>query len=101
MITFHIVLAALAGLVGHQAKRLTDRLPEGISQIANYTIGSFLCLPFVAAIYRDLRGIRGATTRLVIAYLLAFFGVGAGTVLGWLGWVELPGNAEAYDEQES
>jgi hypothetical protein len=91
MILFHIVSAALAGLMSHQLKRLTDRLPEGISQIANYTIGSFVCLPFVAVIHRDLKSVRGASTRLAIAYLLAFFGVGAGTVLGWLGWADLSG----------
>lgn len=91
MILFHIASAALAGLMAHQLKRLTDRLPEGISQIANYTIGSFVCLPFVAVIHKDLKSVPGPSTRLAIAYLLAFFGVGAGTVLGWLGWADLSG----------
>lgn len=93
MIVFHIVLAALAGLVGHQARALTDKLPRGISEIANYTLGSFLCLPFVAVIHRDLRGVSGPSTRLAVAYLLAFFGVGAGTVLGWLDWIKFPSDA--------
>ncbi len=88
MILFHIALATLTGLVGHQARRLTDRLPNGLSQIANYTIGSFLCLPFVAVLHRDLKVVRGPMVRVIVAYLLAFFGVGAGTTLGWLGWIE-------------
>jgi hypothetical protein len=90
MIIFHIALACLAGLVGHQAKRLTDRLPDGLGRIANYTLGSFLCLPFATVIHRDLKDMRDGNVRFIIAYLLAFLGVGAGTVLGWLGWVELP-----------
>ena len=78
------LLTFLFGVIIHQTKPLTDRLPHGFDMIAKYSIGAvsgWLAFPFFARKYgmaeNDIE--RGKT-----AFAMSFLFIGAGVVIGWL-----------------
>ena len=78
-----LVLAALAGLGGHQTRPVLKRdFSADWFCIACYVVGFVIVAPFLVALYLALGGDPKEVGRIVAGYFLAGLGIGAGVVGG-------------------
>ena len=80
-----LLVAFLLGIAGHQLRTPTARWfpTDGLNRLASYAEGGVLVLAaFTLLAWEDLDG--QGRKQAVTALIMALFGVGGGTVAGWL-----------------
>jgi hypothetical protein len=88
-----LLLAAIAGWAAHLLRVPTQRWfpTDGLNRLASYAEGGMVVIVmYTIMVWNDLDG--EARKRAITALILTFFGVGAGTVAGWLLDVERGGD---------
>lgn len=79
-----ILISALVGYLAHRKfKPISDRFPPGWDVISNYACGGVLIILLFSLHWFELRQL-SPWKRALLALILDFFGVGAGTVYAWL-----------------
>jgi len=78
-VIFEIIASIVCGLVAHQTRLVTYKMPNGWRNLVEHVIGVTAAYPSFLLFKRKLNG-QGAEA----AYWLAYLGVGMGVALGWL-----------------
>lgn len=84
-----LIFAFVAGFIGHLTRPVIKRDFKstedvgGWFEVVSYSLGVLLGMPFVILTDKALDGIKDRKNRLIAAYLLAFGGVGMGTLVGF------------------
>jgi hypothetical protein len=80
-----LILSIIVGFIAHRKfKPVSDRFPAGWNTISDYSAGGVLVICMFPLHYLELRDMQHGLKRAFIALVLTFFGVGGGTVAGWL-----------------
>lgn len=84
MILLDLIFSAIVGAILHQARRYTDHLPTGWREMTNYSIGVVGTGPVFLLWWARLKDAQNPLSRAMLAFVLAFVGVGSGVAAGWM-----------------
>lgn len=84
MMLIDLIVSAFLGYGLHQSRAYTAKLPDGWRELTNYSIGVAGTGPLFVFWWHKLKDVVHPFNRAFLAFLLAFIGVGAGVVAGWL-----------------
>lgn len=80
-----LLISSIIGFVAHRMfKPISDRFPSGWATISDYSMGGVLVIFMYPLHYLELKDMKHGFKRAFLALVMTFFGVGGGTVAGWL-----------------
>lgn len=86
-----LMISTVVGFIAHRKfKPISDQFPAGWATISDYSAGGVLVIFLYPFHYLELKDMKHGLKRAFVALVLTFFGVGGGTVAGWLSDTNFP-----------
>lgn len=81
---FDFLIDVFLGLVLHQSRHVTEKLPDGWRDLTDHAVGVVGTSPAYVFHWHRLKNVTDPFERGFLAFVLSFCGVGSGVALGWL-----------------